>query len=194
MFDIKTYVADSISVKQKILANPEIIDKIQTVSKYMIDTFVDGCKVLVAGNGGSAADAQHFAAELVSRFYFDRPGLPAIALTTDTSIMTAIGNDYDFSRVFARQVEALGSVGDLFIGISTSGNSKNVIEAIEVAKSKNIFTVGLVGEKPSKMDDICDLVIKVPSVNTPNIQESQLMIEHIICAIVEDALFGNQKK
>lgn len=144
---------------------------------------------MLAGNGGSAADAQHLAGEFVSKFYFDRPGLPSIALTTDTSILTAIGNDYGFERLFARQVQAQGNEGDVFIGISTSGNSQNIVEAHAECKRKGIFTIAMTGSKPCKMDNF-DLVIKVPSESTPRIQECQTLIGHIICCIVEEEIFG----
>lgn len=145
-----------------------------------------------AGNGGSAADAQHLAGEMVSRFLFDRPGLPSIALTTDTSILTAIGNDYGYERLFARQVEAQGEAGDVFIGISTSGNSRNLVEALQSCREKGITTVALTGKKACKMDE-WDIVIKVPSEETPRIQECQTLIGHILCGIVEEELFGGKK-
>ena len=126
----------------------------------------------------------------MSRFYFDRPGIPSIALTTDTSILTAIGNDYGYEKIFARQLEANGVKGDLFIGISTSGNSKNILEALKVCKNKGIFSVGLSGESGGAMQELCDICIKVPSNTTPRIQESHILIGHILCAIVEEQLFG----
>ena len=145
---------------------------------------------MLAGNGGSAADAQHIAGELVSRFEFDRPGLPAIALTTDTSILTAIGNDYGYHRLFARQIEALGNKGDIFIAYSTSGNSENICEALGVAKEREIITVGMTGNKGGKMNILCDFLIEIPSSSTPKIQEGHLVIGHIICGLIEDELFG----
>jgi D-sedoheptulose 7-phosphate isomerase len=148
-----------------------------------------GHKLLICGNGGSAADAQHWAGELVSRFYYDRPGLPAIALTTDSSILTAIGNDYGYDRVFARQVEALGQAGDVLFAISTSGNSKNVIAAIEAARSRQIITVGFTGESGGAMAQLCDLCIRIPSPSTPRIQEGHEVLGHAICAMVEAAIF-----
>ena len=169
----------------------EITDEIAIASQLCIDTLNSGGKILLFGNGGSAADAQHMAGELVSRFYFDRPGLPAIALTTDSSIMTAIGNDYSFERIFSRQIEANGINGDIFIGISTSGNSSNIIEALKVAKNKGIITVGLTGEDGGLMKEECSICICVPSNETPRIQEAHLVIEHIICYLVEEALFQN---
>ncbi len=189
MFDIKRYISDSITTKQKILNNDNLLAQIETVANVIITCYQTGNKVLTAGNGGSAADAQHFAGELVSKFFFDRPGLSAFSLSTDTSVLTAIGNDYGYEHSFSRQVQANGKPGDVFIGISTSGNSRNIITAVEMAHKQNLITVGLVGEKECEMDKICDYVIKVPSTITPTIQESQLMIEHIICAIVEDKIF-----
>lgn len=192
MFNIDCYIKDSINTKNKILEDEAIKSSIETVAEVMISALKSEKKILVAGNGGSAADAQHFAGELVSKFFFDRPGLPAFALTTDTSILTAIGNDYGYERSISRQVQAVGMQGDVFLGISTSGNSKNIVKAIEEAKNKNIITVGLVGKKECLMDKMCDYSIKVPSLVTPTIQESQLMIEHMICAIIEDRIFGEK--
>ncbi|MBM7132349.1 D-sedoheptulose 7-phosphate isomerase [Dyella mobilis] len=152
-----------------------------------------GCKLLFAGNGGSAADAQHWAGELVSRFYFDRPGLPAIALTTDTSILTAIGNDYGYDYVFARQVEALGQKGDVLFAISTSGNSKNVLRAIEAARAKDMLVIGFTGQHGGLMGDKCDVCFRVPSTETPRIQEGHEALGHLICALIEQEMFGHAK-
>ncbi len=189
---IEEYIKQSIAAKQAILENKETVQTIKKVADVIVNAYKNNKKVLTAGNGGSAADAQHIAAELVSRFYFDRPGLAAVALTTDTSILTAVGNDYGYDMTFSRQVQANAQEGDVFIGISTSGNSKNVIAAINEAKNKGVITVGLVGQKDCKMDDLCDYIIKVPTSDTPKIQESHIMIGHIICAIVEDELFGEK--
>jgi D-sedoheptulose 7-phosphate isomerase len=145
---------------------------------------------LLAGNGGSAADAQHIAAEFVNRFNFDRHGLPAIALTTDTSVLTSIANDYSYDRIFARQLETLGNAGDVFIGISTSGNSRNIVEALKVCKKEEIVTIGLTGSSGGQMKDLCDICIQVPSDETPRIQEVHSLIGHIVCFIVEEELFG----
>lgn len=149
----------------------------------------DGRKLLFAGNGGSAADAQHWAGELVSRFYYDRPGLPAIALTTDTSILTAIGNDYGYDYVFARQVEALGQAGDVFVAISTSGRSKNVLRAIEACERKGIAVIGFTGESGGEMAGRCAVCFRVPSAETPRIQEGHEFIGHLLCALIEDGMF-----
>jgi D-sedoheptulose 7-phosphate isomerase len=148
-----------------------------------------GHKVLLFGNGGSAADAQHLAAELVGRFGPERCGLPAISLSTDTSVLTAVGNDYGYSQVFARQIEALGQAGDTAIGISTSGNSPNVLEAFDVARSKGLFTVGLTGETGGKMKDRAEVLFCVPSRQTPRIQETHLLLGHILCELVDRELF-----
>ncbi len=187
---ITNQVKKSIDVKQKLLESKELMGLIQEVALKCVEIYKNGNKTLIAGNGGSAADAQHIAGEFVSRFYFDRPGLASIALTTDTSIITAIGNDYGYEKLFSRQVQANGVKGDIFIGISTSGNSVNVIEALKECKEKGIITVGLTGEKGGKMDEMCDFCIKVPSNETPRVQEAHLLIGHIICAAVEEAIFG----
>lgn len=184
------HVKESIEVKQKLLEDKIVIDKILEASKICINAYKNDKKILIAGNGGSAADAQHIAGELVSKFYFDRPGLSAFALSTDTSILTAIGNDYGYEKLFSRQIQANGNVGDIFIGISTSGNSKNIIEAIKEAKNNNIITIGLTGNSDSDMDKLCDICIKVPSLSTPRIQESHIVIGHILCAIIEEEIYG----
>lgn len=186
---ITKQISDSVEVKTKILQDGDLLKQIEAVANKTIEAYKNNKKTLIAGNGGSAADAQHIAGEFVSRFYFDRPGLASIALTTDTSILTAIGNDYGYERVFARQVEANGANGDVFIGISTSGNSKNIVEAIKSAKERGIFTVGFTGAKGGIMKEMCDICICVPSNETPRIQESHIVIGHIICAIVEKEMF-----
>lgn len=188
---ITQHILKSIETKQAIIENDSLILLIKEVSEKAIEVYRNGKKILLAGNGGSAADAQHIAGEFVSRFYFDRPGLPSIALTTDSSIMTSIGNDYGYENLFSRQVQANGVEGDMFIGISTTGNSPNVIKALEECKKKGIITVGLTGLTGGNMADLCDYCIKVPSNETPRIQESHILIGHIICAIVEEAIFGS---
>ncbi|HAA1774536.1 TPA_asm: D-sedoheptulose 7-phosphate isomerase [Campylobacter jejuni] len=187
---IKGYFADSILVKEQILKDENLITLIKNASLEVIKAYKNGNKTLLAGNGGSAADAQHIAGEFVSRFYFDRPGIASIALTTDTSILTAIGNDYGYENLFARQVQAQGVKGDVFIGISTSGNSKNILKALEFCKQKEIISIGLSGASGGAMNELCDYCIKVPSTCTPRIQEAHILIGHIICAIVEEELFG----
>lgn len=188
---IMNQIAESAATKQKILENDSLVNLLVDVAQVCVNVYKNQKKILIAGNGGSAADAQHFAAELVGRYGFDRPSLPSIALTTDSSNLTAIGNDYGYEYVFSRQVEGLGVEGDLFIGISTSGNSQNVINAFESAKAKGITTVALVGRDGGKMASMADYAIIVPSNATPRIQESHLLIEHMICDIIEKEMFGN---
>jgi len=168
----------------------ELISRAMTLS---VEALKRGNKLLFAGNGGSAADAQHWAGELVSRFYFDRPGLPAIALTTDTSILTAVGNDYGYDYVFARQVEALGRKGDVFFAISTSGNSKNILRAIEAARAIGINVIGFTGQDGGKMADLCDLCFRMPSSETPKIQEGHEFIGHLICGLIEQRIFASME-
>lgn len=186
---VKKQVADSLAVKQAILNNATLMEQIALVAEVCTEAYRRGNQVFFAGNGGSAADAQHLAGEMVSKFYFDRPGIPAHALTTDTSIITAIGNDYGYDIVFARQLQAQGREGDIFVGISTSGNSRNLVNCLETCKEKKIISVALTGNQPCAMDSY-DYVLKVPSTETPRIQECQTLIGHIICCIVEQNLFG----
>ncbi|MDQ7047911.1 MAG: D-sedoheptulose 7-phosphate isomerase [Sulfurovum sp.] len=164
-----------------------MIPSIEQASKLVTQTLKGGYKVLLCGNGGSAADAQHIAAELTGRYKTERRGLPGIALTTDTSALTAIGNDYGYDRIFDRQVEALANKGDLLIGISTSGNSNNVISALTLAKEMGCHTLGLSGRDGGAMSDVCTLNLIVPSHDTPRIQEIHILIGHIICQGVDDA-------
>lgn len=180
---------DSIALKQSILDDVAFMQQVTDVAHLLIDRYLQGNKLLVAGNGGSAADAQHIAAEFVSRFNFDRPGLPALALTTDTSILTAVGNDYGYDQLFRRQLEANGVAGDVFLGISTSGNSANILEALRVCRDKGITALGLTGASGGKMRELCDHCICVPSEDTPRIQEAHILIGHTFCAMVELALF-----
>ena len=187
---IKEHFQESILVKEQILKDENLITLIKNASLEVIKAYKNGNKTLLAGNGGSAADAQHIAGEFVSRFYFDRPGIASIALTTDTSILTGIGNDYGYENLFARQVQAQGVKGDVFIGISTSGNSKNILKALELCKQKEIISIGLSGANGGDKNELCDYCIKVPSTCTPRIQEAHILIGHIICAIVEEELVG----
>lgn len=189
---VNEYLKRSIQVKQSLAADNALITTIDQTIERIITAYNDGNKVLVAGNGGSAADAQHLAAELVSRFYFDRPGLPAIALSTDTSMLTAISNDYGYEQVFSRQVQAQGKPGDVFIGISTSGNSANIIQAVSEAKKGGLTTVALCG-RGGQLKDLCDIVLSAPSTVTPYIQECHICLAHIICAAVEEQLFSHCK-
>lgn len=187
--DIKSQILASIEVKQKILADETLMARIAEVAAVCIQAYKRGNRILLAGNGGSAADAQHIAAELISRYMFERPGLPAIALTTDTSMLTAISNDYGYEKVFERQIEANGKAGDIFIGITTSGNSKNILLAIDKCSKLGITSIGFTGSS-GQIGEKCDYLIAVPSNETPRIQESHILIGHIICAHVERALFG----
>jgi D-sedoheptulose 7-phosphate isomerase len=186
-------IQKSVDTKNAMLADAGVIGEINKTAGLITKAYENGNKTMLAGNGGSAADAQHIAGEFVSRFYFDRPGIASIALTTDTSILTAIGNDYGYDKLFARQVQAQGVKGDVFIGISTSGNSENIVKALAVCKEKSIISVGLTGINHCKMDELCDICIKVPSRETPRIQEAHILIGHIICCIVEENLFGMLK-
>ena len=166
------------------------IDLVKKISEDCVASINAGGKLLFAGNGGSAADSQHMAGEYVSRFLVERPGLPAIALTTDTSILTAIGNDYGFEELFARQIQALGQPGDILFVYSTSGNSGNCLKGIGMARSMDIKIVGMTGMKGGAMDGQCDHLVRVPSDSTPHIQEGHLVIGHAICALVEHIIFG----
>lgn len=187
---IKSQIASSVQVKQELLNNESILQQIADAAQLVIDTYQQKGKTLLAGNGGSAADAQHIAAEFVGRYYFDRPSIPSIALSTDTSIITAIGNDYGYDELFARQVQGYGTAGDVFIGISTSGNSPNILKALYVCKETGIKSIILTGQSGGKMDGVADICIKVPSADTPRIQESHILIGHMICYLVEQALFS----
>ena len=187
--NIEKYIQDSIDTKSKILANKKIISTIKEIVDVIVKGYKNGNKVLTAGNGGSACDSQHIAGELVAKFFIDRPGLNAISLVNYISSLTATSNDYGYAKSFSRQIQALANKGDIFIAISTSGNSENILAALEEARNKGIITVGLVGGKECKMDSLCDYVIHVPSNCTPTIQESHIMIGHIICALIEENLF-----
>ena len=187
---IRASLEQSISLKTRLLQDTDLLQRIAVVSDRCIDTFTAGRRLLLAGNGGSAADAQHIAAEFVCRFNFERPGLPALALATNFSMLTAAGNDYSFDDVFAREIDANGQAGDLFIAISTSGNSTNILKAVERARDKGIFCVGLAGQG-GRIQDAVDICINVPSDSTPRIQECHITIGHIICEIVENRMFGS---
>lgn len=185
---IRKGVSDSIALKQSILSDEQLLSTIANVAELCITAYRRGNRIMLAGNGGSAADAQHIAAEFVSRFEFDRPGLPALAITTDTSMLTAIGNDYGYEQIFRRQLEANGRAGDVFIGISTSGNSRNVLLALEGCPALGISAIGLTGAG-GRIGEYCDVCIRVPSKSTPRIQEAHILIGHIICGLVESAMF-----
>jgi len=191
---IKESIIESIETKKRILDNPDLIEIIEEVAGACTEAFCNGNKVLFCGNGGSAADAQHLAAEFSGRFYFDRKPLPSEALHVNTSYLTAVANDYSFEEVYSRILQGIGNEGDVLIAISTSGNSANIIKALETAEEIGMITVGLTGETGGKMKELCDFLINVPSKDTPRIQESHIMIGHIICDIVESTLFSSDKK
>lgn len=187
--NIKNYIEQSIKTKQLILNDDNIINKINEIADVIVQAYQKGNKVMTAGNGGSAGDAQHIAGELVSKFNFDRPPLAAIELNTNSPLLTAISNDYGYNKSFARQIQANGKTGDVFIAISTSGHSENIIEAVAEANKMDIITVGLIGNHDCPLDKTCQYIIKVPSTYTPNIQEAQIMIGHILCGLVEERIF-----
>lgn len=189
MLDISTHFKDVLQIIEEMKGDKNFITLIDVVGKLCVRAYQSGNKIMIAGNGGSAADAQHFAGELVSRFYYDRPPLAAIALTTDTSIITAIGNDYGYRDIFSRQIKALGRSGDVFIAITTSGNSENILSAVLACKQMNIDVIGLTGKSGGLIKEFCDQLIRVPSESTPRIQECHLIIEHAICAYIESVLF-----
>jgi len=188
---IKEQIKKSYETKEAIYNDEILLDKIVEVASKCVELYRGNNKTILAGNGGSAADAQHIAAELVGRYGFDRPSIPSLALTTDTSNITAIGNDYGYDKIFSRQLEGMGQEGDIFIGISTSGNSQNLINAFEVAKNKNILTIALVGKDGGEMAKMADIALVVPSDSTPRIQESHILIGHILCDIIEKEIFAD---
>jgi D-sedoheptulose 7-phosphate isomerase len=188
---VRDRIQRSIEVKQLLLSQPTFQDQVAGAAMQIVRALRTGGKVLFFGNGGSAADAQHLAAEFTGRYLKERKALPALALHANTSAVTAIGNDYGFDLVFARQMEALGKEGDVAIGISTSGNSPNVLRALEAAKSKSIYTVALTGASGGKMKSVADCTICIPSEETPRIQECHILTGHIICEIAEEMLFGS---
>src|SRR6266487_6044278 len=190
MNKIKDIIASSISVKQQILSDETMLEKIAEAVDVVTAAFSNGNKVLFCGNGGSAADAQHLAAEFSGRFYKDRKALPSEALHCNTSYLTAVANDYSYDVVYSRIVDGIGVSGDVLIGLSTSGNSENIIKAFETAKTKNITTIGFTGETGGKMKELSDYLFNVPSKDTPRVQESHIMIGHIICELVEEKLFA----
>ncbi len=189
---INQQITEALLTKQALANSPEAIAAIEQAAQKCVEVYQRGNKILIAGNGGSAADAQHMAAELSGRFNFDRPGIPAIALTSNASALTAIANDYGYSKVFSRQAQAYGQPGDLFVGISTSGNSENILMAIEQCSSQGMETIGLTGITGGKMAQACDLCIQIPSDSTPRVQECHILIVHMLCAAVEEVLFAQQ--
>lgn len=190
---MKDFIVEQISkaqcVMNAMLTDVRLQMQLEAAAKVCVQALESGGKILLAGNGGSAADAQHIAGEFVSRFAFDRPGLPALALTVDTSILTAISNDYGYEKLFSRQVQALGQQGDVFIGYSTSGKSPNVLRAFEEARSRGLLSIGFTGNRGGVMRGLCDHLLEVPSAETPKIQEGHLVLGHILCGLVEYAIF-----
>lgn len=190
---MKQYIQKQIEESQRVmtamLADQPLQEATLAAAQACITSLQNGGRILLAGNGGSAADAQHIAGEFVSRFMFDRPGLPAIALTTDTSILTAIGNDYGYEKLFSRQVQAHGNKGDVFIGYSTSGKSPNILLAFQEARARGLICIGLTGNRGGPMRELCDHLLEVPSPDTPKVQEGHLVLGHTICGLVESAIF-----
>jgi D-sedoheptulose 7-phosphate isomerase len=187
---ISNIIKASIDVKQHIIENDAFINKIQQCVELITTAFKNGNKVLFCGNGGSAADAQHLAAEFTGRFYKDRDALFAEALHVNSSYMTAVANDYSFDVVYSRMLNGIGKTGDVLVAISTSGNSANIVNAVNTAKEKGMTTIGFTGQIGGKLKDICDILINVPSTDTPRIQESHILVGHIICQLVEQQYFN----
>lgn len=186
---IRQNIQDSIELKSRLLADDKVISIIDSLVDHIVTCYQAKGKVLFCGNGGSAADSQHLAAELSGRYYYDRPPLPAEALHVNTSYLTAVANDYSYQEVYARLLRAVGDAGDILIGLSTSGNSGNIVEALKVARDKGMVTVGFTGSGGGKMAQYCDLLIEIPSTDTPRIQECHMLIGHAVCQLVERNLF-----
>jgi D-sedoheptulose 7-phosphate isomerase len=186
---VRKQIEESIKVKKLILDNDKFLKSVIETAEVCSEALKNGNKILLIGNGGSAADAQHIAGELVNRFSFERPGLSAIALTTDTSVITSISNDYGFENLFSRQIQALGRKGDVLISLSTSGTSANILKGIEEANKTGIKTIGLTGKSGGKMADLCDICLMIPSEDTPRIQEAHILVGHILCSVIENSLF-----
>ena len=190
MEKIKQLIQASIDVKEQVLQNEELLKTVAAVAYLIVDSLQKGGRIYFCGNGGSAADAQHLAAEFSGRFYTDRKALPAEALHCNTSYLTAVANDYSYDVVYARLIEGIGNKGDVLVGLSTSGNSANIVKAFETAKAKGIITVGFTGTTGEKMKDLSDHLINVPSNDTPRIQETHILLGHIICQLVEEKFFA----
>lgn len=191
---IKNEILKTRELMDEIYNNDSFLNEVQKIITCCTNALSAGKKILFAGNGGSAADSQHLAAELVSRLKFDRPALRAISLTVDTSALTAIGNDYGYKYVFSRQIAALGDEGDVFFAISTSGNSENILTALQEAQQRKLITVGFTGKSGGKMKDMCTHILCIPSQETPKIQEGHILLGHIICECIESALFSQLKQ
>lgn len=190
MEKIKDIIKASIETKQSVLQNTALLDTIEKAVNVIVDAFKNNKRVYFCGNGGSAADAQHLAAEFSGRFYKNRGALPADALHCNTSYLTAVGNDYSFDEIYARLVDGIGNSGDVLVGLSTSGNSVNIVKAFETAKEKSIITIGFTGRDGGKIKALSDYLINVPSIDTPRIQEAHILIGHIICQLVEEKYFS----
>ncbi len=190
---MKAFIAEQLAASRQVVQamadDAALSQVVQTAADACVAALKRGNKILFAGNGGSAADSQHLAGELVSRFAYDRPGLPAFALTTDTSVLTAIGNDYGYERLFARQVQAVGQKGDVLVAFSTSGKSPNILAALREARATGIYTIGMTGNRGDAMAADCDCLVRVPSSETPKIQEGHIMLGHILCGLIEVACF-----
>ena len=191
MEKIKNIIQSSIDVKSKILSEGKLLLTLQDCVKIIVNAFEKGNKVLFCGNGGSAADAQHLAAEFSGRFYTDRDALPAEALHCNTSYLTAVANDYSYDVIYSRLIKGIGNPGDVLVGLSTSGNSKNIINAFEAAKEKNMINIAFTGASGGELKKLADQLINVPSDDTPRIQESHIMLGHIICQLVEEIYFAD---
>lgn len=189
MDTIKKIIQSSIEAKQKILADKDLLETISKTVQVIAEAFTKGNHVYFCGNGGSAADAQHLAAEFSGRFYKNRKALPAEALHCNTSYLTAVANDYSFNEIYSRMIEGIGRPGDILVGLSTSGNSNNIIKAFETARSKEMVTIGFTGQTGGKLKDKCNLLINIPSADTPRIQESHIMVGHIVCQLVEERIY-----
>jgi len=190
MDKIKKIIKSSIDTKQSVLQNEGLLKTIAASVDVIVNTFRNGNRVYFCGNGGSAADAQHLAAEFSGRFYTDRKALPAEALHCNTSYLTAVANDYSFDDIYSRLIDGIGEAGDVLIGLSTSGNSANIVKAFETAKKKEMITIGFTGKSGGNMKPLCDHLVNIPSTDTPRIQESHIMVGHIICQLVEEAYFA----
>jgi D-sedoheptulose 7-phosphate isomerase len=189
MDKIRDIIKSSIDTKQKLLQDEVLLKTIATTSDVIVNAFRDGKRVYFCGNGGSAADAQHLAAEFSGRFYKDRKALPAEALHCNTSYLTAVANDYSFDDIYSRLIDGIGAKGDVLVGLSTSGNSANILKAFETARNNGMITVGFTGESGGRMRSLCDHLINIPSADTPRIQESHIVVGHIICQLVEEKYF-----
>lgn len=187
---IQNRIQESITVKEKLLQDPILLSTVERIALQCIDTLNNGGKIIFCGNGGSAVDSMHLAAELSGRYYVDRPPLNAESMSADNAFITAVANDYGYEFIFSRLLRAKAKAGDVLIGMSTSGNSKNIVEAFKVAKELNVISIGWTGEKPCLMDS-CDILMKIPSADTPRIQEAQMLLGHIICEIIEKYFLEN---